>query len=472
MDNNDKLYECADSYKRLADYEYKLNLYNNGTIINTTINFDMNSFMHLSGLEKLNDLPLIERNPNSRVIHELIMDNSVSYEYVRNSNSWNNPLNDPQTNNVTYTLEDRIETLTKFRDVLNNRSVKAYSWNPDCHNSYRPYNSEIKADFMLVFESDNPKTSDERIYAFFKLDKNNPNIAHGISQFPTDRTYNNDGRRSVPEITVISLIEHDKVNNVDRVITELPVTEQQRLIEKSLKNSEYATIKADLKQLKSKRTKYLETNTAATQKAYEKRLSIFCNRNIYTDEMLRSVADRLMSQAKDPNNKQAKDLILKEAEFIKDELANREKNKNAELPSSITIMKSVYSNDEIISLKPLVIIETPKSVTKAKSKIEKGTHLADSSIRNVFSDIKSLLKEAVSKFKNNVPEKKSTKSQTVKSKPKAVQSVKPEMPVQIQEKKKEKVPMFSVSELQSDKYAPTSSKDKGINRTKNNDLDL
>lgn len=471
MDNNDKLYECANSYNRFIDYEYKLSLYNNGTIINTTINFDISSFMHLSGLEKLTDLTVFSNISSSR-LYDNIMNNSISYQDVCSSDFWGTALNDPQTNNVTYTLEDRIETLTKFRDVLNNRSVKAYSWNPDCHNSYRPYNSEIKADFMLVFESDNPKTSDERIYAFFKLDKNNPNIAHGISQFPTDRTYNNDGRRSVPEITVISLIEHDKVNNVDRVITELPVTEQQRLIEKSLKNSEYATIKADLKQLKSKRTKYLETNTAATQKAYEKRLSIFCNRNIYTDEMLRSVADRLVAQAQDPNNKQAKNLILKEAEFIKAELANREKSKNAELSSSITIMKSVHNNDEIISLKPLVTIETPKSVIKAKSKIEKGTHLADSSIRNVFSDIKSLLKEAVSKFKNNVPEKKSTKSQTVKSKPKAVQSFKPEMPVQAQKQEKEKVPMFSIAELQSDKYTPTSSKGEDIGRTKNNDLDL
>lgn len=440
-------------------------------IMNTRLLLNKSHFMHLSGLEKLRDI-INPSEISSRELCDKILNRDITYYDIVDSDFWGTALNDPQTNNVTYTLEDRIETLTNFRDVLNNRSVKAYSWNPDCHNSYRPYNSEIKADFMLVFESDNPKTSDERIYAFFKLDKNNPNIAHGVSQFPTDRTYNNDGRRSVPEITVISLIEHDKANNVDRVITELPVKEQQQLIEKSLKNSEYATIKADLKQLKSKRTKYLEANTAATQKAYEKRLYIFSNRNIYTDEMLRSVADRLMSQAQDPNNRQAKDLILKETELIKTELVNREKSKNAELSSSITIMKSVHNNDEIISLKPLVTIETPKSLTKAKSKIEKGTHLADSSIRNISSDIKSFLKKVVSKFKNNAPEKKPTQSQTVKSKPKAVQSVKPKMPVQTQKQEKEKIPMFSISELQSDKYAPTSSKDKDIGRTKKNDLDL
>lgn len=40
------------------------------------------------------------------------------------------------------------------------------------------------------------------------------------------------------------------------------------------------------------------------------------------------------------------------------------------------------------------------------------------------------------------------------------------MPVQTQEQEKEKVPMFSISELKLDKYAPTSSKDKDIGRTK------
>jgi hypothetical protein len=41
-----------------------------------------------------------------------------------------------------------------------------------------------------------------------------------------------------------------------------------------------------------------------------------------------------------------------------------------------------------------------------------------------------------------------------------------------EQKHKGKVPMFSISELQSDKYASTSSKAKDIGRTKKNDLDL
>jgi len=60
-------------------------------------------------------------------------------------------------------------------------------------------------------------------------------------------------------------------------------------------------------------------------------------------------------------------------------------------------------------------------------------------------------------------------------KSRAVQSIKPKTSVQMpvkEQKHEEKVPMFSISELQSDKYAPTSSKAKDIGRTKKNDLDL
>lgn len=465
MDNTDKLYECADSYASLTDYEYRLRLYSNGTIVNTTINFDISSFTHLCGLEKMNDLPLIERNPNSRVIHELIMNSSLSHEYVRGSVNWNASLNDPQTNNVTYTLEDRIETLTKFRDILNNHSVKAYSWNPDCHNSYRPYSSEIKADFMLVFESDNPKTSDERIYAFFKLDKNNPEIAHGMSQFPTDRTYNNDGRRSVPEITVMSFIEHDKVNHVDRVIFELPVAEQQRLLAESEQRSVNSVVAKDLRQLKGKRYKYFKTQTEVTRKAYERKLEIFGSRSPYTNEMLKEAENRLMAQFQDVHNSDVKDLILKEVELIKAELASREKTH--EMSSGITIVRSVRHSDGTVSMtKPIVTIKIPQVITKAESAIKRAAHFVAINAADIVSNIKN----SFSKPNKKTLPPKPTKSQTVKPELKAVQSVKSKMPVQEHEQEKE--PLFSIAEVKSDKYAPTSSKGKDISRTKKNDLDL
>ncbi|MCM1529778.1 MAG: PBECR4 domain-containing protein [Alistipes sp.] len=469
MENNDKLYQCANSYAELGNYEYKICLHNNGTIINTTIGFDNSGFMHLAGLEKLTDLPPFSDISSSR-LYDNIMDNTVTYQTACSSSSWNVPLNDPQKNSVTYTLDDRIDTFANFREVLNSGNVKAYSWNLDCHRSQRPYNSEIAADFMLVFEPENKKTPDERIYAFFRLDKNNPKVAHGISQFPTDRTYNNDGRRSVPEITIVSFVEHDKVNNVDRCIIEIPAEERRRLNEKILNNSEYATIKADLKQLRSKRTKYAETRSEAAQKAYERKLSVFSNRTIYNSDMLKNAAERLAAQAQDPHNSDVKDLILNEIKAVNAEIEKREKVPNAKLSSKITLTKETQNEDGTMSLKPIISIETPQALTKAKSKIERGTHTAESKVYNFFSDIKDILKKAASMLDKKKRAAEQVKKPSVKHERKAAQPTIPSAPEKKDEQEKE--PLFSVAEISSDKYAPTRSKDKNVGLDKKNDLEL
>lgn len=466
---SDKLYDCAAAYLKNSKYEYKIELYNSGKISEISFVLNKSHFMHLSGLEKLNDIINQSEISSSELLNK-ILDGNITYQDISESGLWGDVFNDPQKNGVTYTLDDRIDTLTNFRDVLSSGNIKAYSWDSGCHRTQRPYNSEIAADFMLVFEPENKKTPDERIYAFFKLDKNNPNIAHGMSQFPTDRTYNNDGRRSVPEITIISLIEHDKANNVDRCIIELPADERQRLNERILNNSEYSTIKADLKQLRSKRTKYAETHSEAAQKAYEKKLSVFSNRTIYNSDMLKNAAERLATQAQDPHNSDVKDLILNEIKAINAEIANREKAPNAQLSSNIMLMKGTRHEDGTVSVKPIITIETPHALTKAKTKIEKGTHIAESKLFNFFSDIKETLKKAASMFGKKKQNAEQIKKQTVKTERRAAQPTVP--PIHKKKSKREKEPLFSVAEISSDKYAPTSSKDKYIGINKKNDLEL
>ena len=149
---------------------------------------------------------------------------------------------------------------------------------------------------MLVFEPQNKKTADEKIYAFFRLDKNNPKIAHGVSQFPTDRTYDNDGHRSVPEIILMSLIEHDRVNNADKVIFSLSDEEKQRLHRQSELHAVNTVVAKDLRQLKSKRYKYFQSKTESAQNAYNRKLEIFGSNSPYTVEMLKEAADRLAEQ--------------------------------------------------------------------------------------------------------------------------------------------------------------------------------
>ncbi|MCM1008295.1 MAG: PBECR4 domain-containing protein [Ruminococcus flavefaciens] len=465
---NDKLHDCAAAYLQNSEYEYKIELYNSGTISEASFTLNRSHFMHLSGLEKLSDIINQSEISSSELLNK-ILDSDITYQDISESSFWGDVFNDPQKNGVAYTLDDRIDTLTNFRDVLNSSNVKAYSWNSDCHRTHRPYSSEIAADFMLVFEPENKKTPDERIYAFFKLDKNNPNIAHGMSQFPSDRTYNNDGRRSVQEIKIVSLVEHDKVNNVDRCIIEIPTEERQRLHEKVLNNSEYSTIKADLKQLRSKRTKYAETHSESAKKAYEKKLSVFSNRTIYNSDMLKNVAERLTAQAQDPHNSDVKDIILNEIKAVNAEIEKREKMPNTKVSSKITLTKETQNENGTMSVK-LVTLETPQALTKAKSKIEKGTHTAESSIYNFFSDIKDKLKKAVSMFGKEKRAAEQVKKKPVKPERRTVKPTVP--PISEKKYEQEKEPLFSIAEISSDKYAPTSSKDKDIGRTKNNNLEL
>lgn len=116
--------------------------------------------------------------------------------------------------------------------------------------------------------------------------------------------------------------------------------------------------------------------------------------------------------------------------------------------------------------KSITAIKIPPFVNKAESAIKRATHFIAVSAADILSNIKN----SFSKPNKKAPPKKSVKSQTVSSKPKAVQSVKAEIPTQ--EHGQEKEPLFSIAELKSDKYVPTSIKDKDVGRTKKNDLDL
>ena len=470
MANNDKLYDCADSYSQFENYEYRLTLFNNGQIVNATVNLDTSNFMHLAGLEKLTDLPMFS-NTNSNRLYDNILQGNVTFPYACSSSLWNVPLNNPQQNGVTYTIEDRIETLTNLRNILSSSNIKAYSWKPDCHRSLRPYSSEISAHYMLAIDNANKKTPDERLYIFLKSDKYNPQISYGVSQFPTDQTYNDDGHISVPEIRIMSLIEHDKVRNADRHIVTISADERRALIESAFNQAQYTTIKGDLKQLKSKRQKYVESGTEAAQRAYEQKLKFINRRNVYTPEMLEDVIDRLMSQAQDPHNNNVQDLILKEIKLVKQELSDREKGHNNQVSTNVTLSVNTHNNDGSMSVKPIMTVEIPNALTKVKAKLKWATHLISVSISNVFLDIKTAFTTSGAKQNKNIPKKTINRRHTLRSETDTAQTAKPDISGKERQSEKEE-PMFSISKIKSDKYASTSSKDKNAVRTKNNDLDL
>ena len=479
--SNDLLYNCANAYKKLMNYEFEVELSVNKDIRKFTLKFDSSQFKHLSGLEKLEDIDEFNDKNSAALLHSIIK-KKVTIQDVFRSRFADIKINENSPNNVEYYVVDRIRELANLYDNLHNMTndnLHIHIWDKDCIAQKRPNHSKIAADYMFEFQNSATKKADtETTCAFFlEIKEKSKNKAIGMSIIPTDISYADDGSISVGRCQILSVNEIDKERNTSVNLISAPEELREKAYSDSLSKAQSITIKQDIKALKSKRKDFSMKKDTKSQTAYQRRMDIFKNKNIYSVDMLNEVLKSLTSQLESQNNKDVGHLIKQEIKTIQNEIIRRETEKNAELPSSITIAKSVRNDNGTISMtKPIVTIETPQSVIKAKSQIEKGTHLADSSIRNIFTDIKESFTKDISKLNKKTPERKPSKDSSAKLKSRAVQSVKSKTPVQVpvqaQEQEKEKVPMFSISELKSDKYAPTSSKDKDIRISKKNDLDL
>lgn len=477
--SKDILYDCAKAYSKLENYQFEFTLYYGKNIKNFSLNFTPSEFKHLTALEKLEDKPMFSQITSSQLYNK-ILNNEITYDTISDSSYLHMPVNDVSRNGTSYCVIDRINALSNLYDYLHgmaNDNTRIYKWLKDAHSSARPNHSDIKADFLLEFKSKYDDTRADETTCVFLVETNSQNGTVAMSIFPTDISYSDDGSISVERCQILSVNEIDKERNTCVNLISAPEELREKAYSDSLSKAQSITIKQDIKALKSKRKDFSLKNDTKSQTAYQRRLDIFKNKNIYTVDMLNEVLKSLTSQLESRNNKDVGHLIEQEIKTIRNEIIRRETEKNAELPSSITIAKSIRNDNGTISMtKPLVTIETPQAVIKAKSQIEKGTHLADSSIRNIFTDIKDSFKKVISKLNKKTPERKPSKGSSVKSKSRAAQTVKPktsvQMPIKEQKLEEEKVPMFSIAELQSDKYAPTSSKDKDSGRTKKNDLDL
>lgn len=115
-------------------------------------------------------------------------------------------------------------------------------------------------------------------------------------------------------------------------------------------------------------------------------------------------------------------------------------------------------------------IEIPHALTEIKVKAEQAVHLISIGISNVLSDIIDTFKKAASILGKNNQGRSEEKSKTAKPERKPIQPHAVEKP---DEKScQDKEPLFSIAEIKSDKYAPVSSKDKSIEKSHKNDLDI
>ena len=475
--SDDLLYDCAESYRKLMNYEYELQIAVNKTVRNFTLIFEDSQFKHLSGLEKLKDIDEFKENDSATLLNKII-NRELTMQDVLSSNFVNVRINENSPNNVEYYVTDRLKELKHLYSNLHNVSddnLCICLWKRFCQPNLRPNHSKIAADYMFEFKNSATQKSDtETTCAFFlEIKEKSKNKAIGMSIIPTDISYSNDGSISLEHCQILSVNEIDKNMNISTVLISVSDEIKEKAYSDSISKSQSITIKQDIKALKSKRKDYNARRDTKSQTAYQRKIDIFKNKNIYSINMLNEVMKSLTSQLNSQNNKDVGHLIEQEIKAIQNEIIGREIEQNSQLSSGIQIAKIISNNDGTISMtKPIATIKTPQVVNKAESAIKRAAHFISVSAADIVSNIKDKLKSAFSEPNNKVPERKPTKNQPVKPKSRAVQSDKPKKPVQEQRQEKEKVPMFSISELKSDKYAPTSSKDKEIVKSKNKDLEL
>ena len=82
----DKLRECALSYEKLFNFNYKIKAAKNGKVLDLTIFFLAEHFYHLIGLQKLADVPLLSNKKISKksLFHDIIQ-GKLTYEDIKDS---------------------------------------------------------------------------------------------------------------------------------------------------------------------------------------------------------------------------------------------------------------------------------------------------------------------------------------------------------------------------------------------------
>ena len=467
---DDLLYDCAAAYKELMNYEYKIELTVKKKIKSFNIVFEAGQFKHLSGLEKLKDISEF-RNNSSKALLEKILNHDITTQSIMNSSFINTRINDNTASQTDYYVIDRLTELKTLYDKIHNidnNNFCIHIWDKNCTPQYRPHHSKISADYFLEFKNSSTNKSELEVVCTFFIEDREQTKATGVSIFPTDLSYSDDGSISVERCTILSVKEKNiSLNQITDLITAPP-----ELIEKayadSLNKAQYITIKNDIKVLKKKRIEYFERKNEKTEMAYNKKLAVFKNPNIYSPEMLDIVIQSLKAQLESPNNVSTKHLIEHEISDIENEMSQNEHKSDITTSSSISIVKNTTNRNGTISVTPIITVQPPQQLIKGKNIVEKTSHLISSSINGILSDItkfvqKILVHQAISPNKEPPQKNFHISKRTAHQSKKYIQDI---------TKDTKSVPMFSLSDLKSEKYAPSSQKDKNKEHKKNNDIEI
>lgn len=101
----DALKRCACEYEKLLNYEYEIIAGSKKTLLEMTLFFSKEHFMHLIGLHKLKDLQI--QRYSKAALYEMIMNDELTYEYIEKSVFFSE-------------IEDRINFFPALERILDN----------------------------------------------------------------------------------------------------------------------------------------------------------------------------------------------------------------------------------------------------------------------------------------------------------------------------------------------------------------
>ncbi len=81
----DILLSAAQSYQQLMDYAYAIKIKTNTSILTLNIDFDKESFKHLTGVEKLQDTFANNKHLSSSDFMKMVLNNEISYSDLSQS---------------------------------------------------------------------------------------------------------------------------------------------------------------------------------------------------------------------------------------------------------------------------------------------------------------------------------------------------------------------------------------------------
>lgn len=476
MSSNDILYDCAVAYKQLCNYEYNVLATVNKEIIDITLRFEESNFKHLLGIDKLKDKNTYRGMSSSDFLNN-ILNHTIELSDLQSSTHFNDKLNMEQSS-VCYTIYNRIEKLNELYNTLHSEIPNMYKWNANCRPNERPFGSKIPAEFLFTFNSNNKNIPTEKICLFFGNDKtNNNDLSHvnPMSIIPSDVPYNTDGRRTVPEVTILKMVEIDKTRKITTELITSPQEDINKAIQEADEKKNGKKIKETLKSIKNRRKTYFQNPNDTTLKAYKNTLNALQN-DYFTKEMLISINESLSTQFEDPHNSNVKKLIANEIDFISKEIKCREIGINDGKPTfSFSITMEQGDTGGIKSIKKIITVPIPNKVAKTVQAAERKSDYIGSTISAVMSDISITIIKAVKSITAAFSPKPQHKSKENTKSPKPTKTSETKTTEQpTKQPSTEKKHYYSVDDLSKPQYTPRTTKQEHNRETikRKNDVDL